>query len=607
MALPPLLHLQDITLTLGGRPLLAGGSLAVARGERVCLVGRNGSGKSTFLKIAAGVIQPDSGSVFVQPGIKLRYLPQEPDLSQYATTLDYVQSCIDEPENEWRANALLDALGLTGLEQTSHLSGGEARRCAIAGVLAAAPDVLLLDEPTNHLDMPTIEWLEKELLSLNCGMVIISHDRRLLSTLSRAVVWLDRGTTRRLDQGFERFEEWREEVLEQEERDAHKLDRQIAREEDWMRYGVTARRKRNVRRVAELGSLRQARREAVKAPGTVTLQAQSAGTSSKLVAVAERVNKAWGTRPIVKDLDLRLLRGDRLAIVGANGAGKTTLLQLLTGKDMPDSGTVTLGPSLAMVSLDQQRQSLTPDKTLADTLTGGGGDMVQVGDEKRHVIGYMKDFLFRPEQARTPVSALSGGERGRLMLACALARPSNLLVLDEPTNDLDLETLDLLQDMLASYDGTVLLVSHDRDFLDRVATSVLATHGNGVWVEYAGGYSDMVAQKAAGSSMEEVGHDNKEVVTITQHRSELKPTPTKKLSYKDQFALDNLPAEMAKLEEKAKILRDKLSHPEFYTKDPKGFAKYTAELEKLETDLAHAEERWLELEMKREVLANTGK
>ncbi|MFT9399055.1 ABC-F family ATP-binding cassette domain-containing protein [Acetobacter sp.] len=604
MALPPLLHLQDVSLTLGGRPLLDKSNLAVARGERVCLVGRNGSGKSTLLKIAAGVIQPDSGSVFVQPGAKLRYLRQEPDLSGFTTASDYVQSCIDEPENAWRAEALLDALDLDGSKKTAHLSGGETRRCAIAGILAAAPDVLLLDEPTNHLDMPTIEWLEKELLSLNCAMVIISHDRRMLSTLSRAVVWLDRGITRRLEQGFERFEEWREEVLEQEERDAHKLDRQIAREEDWMRYGVTARRKRNVRRVGELAALRQARRDAVRATGTVTLVAQSAGTSSKLVAVAEHVNKAWGDRTIVRDLNLRILRGDRLAIVGANGAGKTTLLRLLIGQDSPDSGQIALGPSLAMVSLDQQRKTLNPEQTLADTLTGGGGDMVQIGDEKRHVIGYMKDFLFRPEQARTPVSALSGGERGRLMLACALARPSNLLVLDEPTNDLDLETLDLLQDMLSSYDGTVLLVSHDRDFLDRVATSVLATESSGTWIEYAGGYSDMLTQKKGGLSEDiKTGIPD---VSVAQPAVVAK-APAKKLSYKDQFALDNLPKEMAKLESKAQILRGKLEDTSLYAKDPKAYSKFTTDLEELEQALASAEERWLELEMKREELANTTK
>ncbi|MFT8674329.1 MAG: ABC-F family ATP-binding cassette domain-containing protein [Acetobacter sp.] len=598
MASPPLLNLQDITLTLGGRPLLEGAGFAVGRGERLCLVGRNGSGKSTLLKIAAGVIQPDSGTVFVQPGASLRYLPQEPDLSAYATTGDYVAAQITDPAKAWRAAPMLDALGLTGSEGTQHLSGGEARRCAIAGVLAAAPDVLLLDEPTNHLDMPTIEWLERELLGLGTALVIISHDRRLLATLSRSVVWLDRGVTRRLDEGFDRFEAWREELLEQEERDAHKLDRQIAREEDWMRYGVTARRKRNVRRVRELAALRATKRDAVRAVGTVTLATQAAPTSSRLVAVAEHVSKSWGEKRVIDNLDLRVLRGDRLGIVGANGAGKTTLLRLLTGQDTPDEGSISLGPSLSMVTLDQQRRMLDPERTLADTLTEGGGDMVQVGAEKRHVIGYMKEFLFRPEQARTPVSALSGGERGRLMLACALARASNLLVLDEPTNDLDLETLDILEDMLCAYEGTVLLVSHDRDFLDRVATSLLATQGDGRWIEYAGGYTDMLAQR------------NQQPLTITAPVLEAAAKPrattakvaTKKLSYKDQYALDNLPREMEKLESHAQGLREKLLDPNLYTRDQAAFERYTDELQKTETKLAECEERWLELELKREAL-----
>lgn len=598
MAPPPLLHVQDISLTLGGKPLLAGADFAVGKGERLCLVGRNGSGKSTLLKIAAGVIQPDSGRVFLQPGASLCYLPQEPDLSAYATTADYVAAQIADPAMAWRAAAMLEALGLKGHENTSHLSGGEARRCAIAGALAAAPDILLLDEPTNHLDMPTIEWLERELLSLGTALVIISHDRRLLSTLSRSVVWLDRGVTRRLDEGFERFEAWREEVLEQEERDAHKLDRQIAREEDWMRYGVTARRKRNVRRVRELAALRTARKEAVRAVGSVTMNAQTASTSSRLVSVAENISKAWGERVIVHNLDLRLLRGDRLGIVGANGAGKTTLLRLLTGLDQPDSGAVTLGPSLSMVTLDQQRRALDPEKTLADTLTEGG-DMVLVGTEKRHVIGYMKDFLFRPEQARTPVGALSGGERGRLMLACALAKPSNLLVLDEPTNDLDLETLDILQDMLSTYEGTVLLVSHDRDFLDRVATSTLATEADGNWVEYAGGYSDMLAQR------NQVPLNETPIVAVAGGKGKQEPTskaPARKLSYKDQYALDKLPAEMAKIEADITALREKLLDADLYARSPAEFERLTVTLQKAEEQLAECEERWLELEMKREAL-----
>ena len=594
---PPLLLLSDITLTLGGKPLLDGAGFAVSPGERLCLVGRNGSGKSTLLRIAADELQADAGTRFLQPGTTLRTLPQEPDLSGHATTLDYVRAGLGPNDAAYRAQALLSELGLTGAEDPGRLSGGEARRAALARVLAPSPDLLLLDEPTNHLDMPTIEWLERELLSLQSAMVIISHDRRLLQTLSRSVVWLDRGTTRRLDQGFGRFEAWREEVLEQEESQAHKLDRQIAREEDWMRYGVTARRKRNVRRVGELAALRQARRETVLAPQGLRLEASGTGLSGKLVAVAEGASKSYGERPIVQGLDLRVLRGDRLGIVGANGAGKTTLLRLLTGLERPDAGRVALGSALSVVTLDQQRRSLDPAATLSDTLTGGGGDTVQVGAERRHVIGYMKDFLFRPEQARTPVGVLSGGERGRLMLACALARPSNLLVLDEPTNDLDLETLDLLQEMLAAYPGTVLVVSHDRDFLDRVATSIVASGGGGRWTEYAGGYSDMVAQGGGlgGGSAAAAG---------SKRGSAAKPAKAgaAKLSFKDKHALDQLPREIATHESDIVRLRRVLSDGNLFRRDPAKFTRSTDALAAAEAALAAAEERWLELTVLRETL-----
>ncbi len=595
---PPLLLLNDITLTLGGKPLLDGAKFGVSPGERLCLVGRNGSGKSTLLRIAAGELQADSGERFLQPGTTVRYLPQEPDLSGFATTLDYVRAGLGPNDAEYRAPTLLGELGLDGSEDPRRLSGGEARRAALARALAPSPDLLLLDEPTNHLDMPAIEWLERELRSLPSAIVMISHDRRLLETLSRSVVWLDRGVTRRLDQGFSRFESWREEVLEQEERDLHKLDRQIAREEDWMRYGVTARRKRNVRRVGELAALRQARREATSAGQALKLEASGAGTSGKLVAVLEGVSKGYDGRPIVSNLDLRVLRGDRLGIVGANGAGKTTLLKLLTGKEQADSGEIQLGASLSAVTLDQQRRTLDDTATLADTLTGGGGDMVQVGDEKRHVIGYMKDFLFRPEQARTPVGVLSGGERARLMLACAMARPSNLLVLDEPTNDLDLETLDLLQDMLAAYPGTVLLVSHDRDFLDRVATSVVASRGGGAWIEYAGGYSDMVAQggSLAGGAQGDADTPKRKAAPAPQAA---KPAG-RKMSFKDKHALEQLPAQMAAGEKEIAKLRKRLDDPELYGRDPAGFTRATEALARAEEAQAALEERWLELEMMRE-------
>ena len=494
---PPLIQLKDIALSFGGTPLLTGVELAVSAGERVCLVGRNGSGKSTLLKIAAGLIDPDRGTRFVQPGSSVRYLPQEPDFSGFATTLDYVEAGLGPNDDHHQGRYLLEQLGLTGQEDPAHLSGGEARRAALARVLAPAPDILLLDEPTNHLDLTTIEWLESELAGRRSALVIISHDRRFLANLSRSTVWLDRGKARRVERGFKDFEAWRDEVLAEEERDQHKLDREIVREEHWLRYGVTARRKRNVRRLGNLHALREQRRTYRGATGKATLTATEADKSGAQVIEVEELSKSYDGRPIVSDFSTRVQRGDRLGIIGPNGSGKTTLISMLTGTLAPDSGVVRLGTNLAMATLDQQRDSLDPTETVAHALTDGHGETVTVGGQAKHVIGYMKEFLFAPEQARTPLGALSGGERGRLMLARALARPSNLLVLDEPTNDLDLETLDVLEDMLSDYAGTILLISHDRDFLDRVVTSVIVPEGDGHWTEYAGGYSDMLVQRGA--------------------------------------------------------------------------------------------------------------
>ena len=591
---PPLLLLQDIRLSLGSAPLLDGAELGVGAGERLCLVGRNGSGKSTLLKVAAGLLQADAGKRFLQPGTTVRYLPQEPDLSGYPTTLAYVEDGMGPHDDLHRARSLLDQLGLTGAEDPAHLSGGQMRRCALARTLAPSPDLLLLDEPTNHLDLPAIEWLEAELNSLRAGLVLISHDRRLLETLSRSIVWLDGGVTRRIDRGFAHFESWRDEVEEQAERDQHKLGRQIAREEDWLRYGVTARRKRNVRRLGELGALRQKRREARSSDSPLRLVASEADLSGKLVAVADHISRAFDGKPVVQDLTMRVLRGDRLGIVGPNGSGKTTLLRLLTGVDQPDTGEIKLGASLSEVTLDQQRAALDPNATLSDTLTGGGGDTVLVGTERRHVISYMKDFLFKPEQARTPVGVLSGGERGRLMLAVAMARPSNLLVLDEPTNDLDLETLDLLQEMLADYPGTVLLVSHDRDFLDRVVTSTLAAEGEGRWVEYAGGYSDMLVQRGVPATVA-AGR-----VRQTGAKGAPARAATRKMAFKDKHALETLPAQMAATTAEIARLQRRLSDPNLYRKDPNAFRTLTDALSKAQAALAAAEERWLELEVMRE-------
>jgi ABC transport system ATP-binding/permease protein len=596
---PPSLLLRDASLTFSGTPLLAGANLSVTAGDRICLVGRNGSGKSTLLRIAAGLVESDSGERFVQPGTRVSYLPQEPDLSGFATTLAYVEAGFGvEATDHHRALYLLKELGLTGTEDPAALSGGEARRAALARTLAPLPDILLLDEPTNHLDLPGIEWLERELSTLRGGIVLISHDRRLLERLSRITVWLDRGVTRTLDEGFAAFEAWRDTILDQEDREQHKLGRKIAMEEDWLRYGVTARRTRNERRLAELHALRRQRREHQRAVGLVQLEASQADLSGRLVAEAIGIAKSYAGRAIVRDFSSRIIRGDRVGIIGPNGAGKTTLLNMLTGALLPDSGEVKLGTNLATVLLDQRREALDPAQTLASALTGGTGDTVSVGGQNRHVVGYMKDFLFRPEQARTPVRTLSGGERARLILGRAFARPSNLLVLDEPTNDLDMETLDLLQERLTEYAGTVLLVSHDRDFLDRVVTSVIASEGKGRWVEYAGGYSDMLAQRPVSSPAMPVASDS------ASRRAARREIPAaarpRRLSYGEQRALETLPARIASLQVKVEALNGELADPSLYARDPDRFAVKTAALAAAHDELTAAEDRWLTLEMLRE-------
>ncbi len=596
---PPLIQLKDIALTFGGTPLLAGVELAMSAGERVCLIGRNGSGKSTLLKIVAGLVEADRGTRFVQPGATIRYLPQEPDFDGFSTTLAYVEAGMNPGDDHYQAQYLLDQLGLTGTEDPANLSGGEARRAALARVLAPSPDILLLDEPTNHLDLTTIEWLEGELASRRCALVIISHDRRFLSNLSRSTVWLDRGETRRIEKGFSAFEEWRDEVLAEEERDQHKLDRKIVAEEHWLRYGVSGRRKRNIKRLGNLFELRDQRRDYRGAAGKANLAAAEAESSGKLVAEAKHISKSYGDRPIVDDFSIRVARGDRIGIVGPNGAGKTTLISMLTGADSPDTGTIRLGANIEMATLDQHRESLDPKTTLADALTGGRGDSIMVNGKPKHVIGYMKDFLFQQEQARTPLEVLSGGERGRLMLARALAKPSNVLVLDEPTNDLDLETLDVLEEMLGDYDGTVILVSHDRDFLDRVVTSVIAPEGNGRWVEYAGGYSDMLAQRGADLKQRAI-----ESAAADKPKESKGSAPTssskRRLNFNEKHALETLPKTMAKLQAEIAKQQKLLDDPGLYAKDRKKFDAASAAIAKAHTELDAAEEKWIELEMLRE-------
>ena len=595
----PILFLDDIYLTFGGTPLLEGADMAVHTGDRICLVGRNGSGKSTMMKIAAGMIEPDKGERFLQPGTTVRYLPQEPDLKGFATIGEYVEEGLAPGDDPHRAKMLVEALGLLFEQSTENLSGGEARRAALAKALAPEPDVLFLDEPTNHLDVPAIEWLEQILRPMKSAIVIISHDRRFLENLSRQTVWMDRGQSRTLNKGFSAFENWRDEVLEQEEVDRHKLGRKIVREEHWITHGVSGRRKRNMRRVRELADLRSVKASERKVQGGVNITLAEGEQSGKLVTKLFSISKSFGDREIVKDFSTIISRGDRVGIAGPNGTGKTTLIKLITGELEPDAGKVKHGANLDFLVVDQKREMLDPNWTLKDALTDGTGDTVVIGEETKYVYSYMKDFLFLPEQARTPIHALSGGEQARLTLARGLRTPSNFLILDEPTNDLDLETLDLLQEFLADFPGTVLIVSHDRDFLDRVCTSIIAPEGNGVWHEYAGGYSDMISQrKGAGKS------------GAQKNRQQQKAKPDKKsssadntgvsdggdkLSFAQKHAYEALPAEIERLEFEIGKLQTALAKPGLYDSDPKKFNGWAKELEKREKLLAEKEEQWLEL------------
>ncbi|WP_411037447.1 ABC-F family ATP-binding cassette domain-containing protein [Shinella sp. BYT-45] len=603
---PPILKLDDISLSFGGTPLLAGASLQVEPGDRICLVGRNGSGKSTLMKIAAGLAEAQSGEVFRHPSATIRCLHQAPDFDGYDTVAAYAEAGLGPSDDPYRVTYLLEHLGLSGAEDPKALSGGEARRAALARVMAPEPDILLLDEPTNHLDLPTIEWLEGELQSTRSALVVISHDRRFLEKVSNATVWLDRGQSRRLNRGFAYFEAWRDEVLEAEELEQHKLGKAIEREEHWLRYGVTARRKRNMRRLGELQDMR-ARHRGHKGPqGSVQASASDAQESGKLVIEAEKITKSYGERTIVAPFSIRVHRGDCIGLVGPNGAGKTTLLKMLTGQLAPDSGTVKLGTNLEIATLDQRREDLDLDDTLAHYLTDGRGETLLVNGEQRHVTGYMKEFLFQPEQARTPIRNLSGGERARLMLARILSRPTNLLILDEPTNDLDIETLDLLQEIVAGFAGTVLLVSHDRDFLDRTVTSTIAPADpespDGRWIEYAGGYTDMMAQRRGRAEEKRRAEKAGKAKAPEAPAAPAEGKGKAKLSYKQKFALENLPKEMEKIGKEIAAREAKMADPALFSKDPAAFNTLAAEMEKLRDRLTNMEEEWLELEMLREEL-----
>lgn len=617
----PLLRLDRIFLNFGTTPLLNQADLMVEKGARIALVGRNGCGKSTLLKIAAGMIEPNEGEIFCHPRVTVRYVAQNPDCSGFEDIYSFIEAGLDDiPDLQW-INTLRANLGFEGTEKLATLSGGEKRRVSLLQAIAAKPDILLLDEPTNHLDLPTIEWLEAALAALRSAIVVISHDRRFLENVARSVVWLDRGGTKRLEKRFSEFEMWRDKALQEEALEQHKLERHIAREEQWLRYGVTARRKRNVRRLGALKELRQRQKTYKAPPGSALLAAAKSHDSGQLVLEAKHISKSYGHRVIVKDFSLRIQRGDRIGLVGPNGIGKTTLLSTLIGQERVDSGTIKQGHNLSMALLDQQR-ILNDEETVAYYLTGGRGDSLVINGQERHVVSYMKDFLFLPEQMRTPLKELSGGERARLMLARLLSRPANFLILDEPTNDLDMETLDLLQEFIADFAGTVLLVSHDRDFLDRTVTHMLAPQGDGQWILYAGGYSDMIAQnkqaallgskekifsrsKASSNSQTQRKNlstqENEKSLSSIEHcftgQEKRKP---RKLSYKQVYALEKLPEQITVLQGEIKKIEQELSDPALYCKDKERFERLSIILEEKKKTCAQKEEQWLELELLRE-------
>jgi len=598
MAKIPLLQLSGISLTFGGDPVFDGLDLVVQPGDRLALVGRNGSGKSTLMKVMAGLVEADSGQVIVAPGRSVGYMEQEPDMAGFTTLGDFASDGL-EPGELYKVERAGEGLKFDPARPVQTASGGERRRAALAGLMASAPDLMLLDEPTNHLDIEAITWLERELKSTRAGFVLISHDRAFLRELTRATLWIDRGSVRRQDKGFGDFEAWRDTIWAEEDMARHKLNRKIKAEARWAVEGISARRKRNQGRVRALAGLRAERSAQIRRQGTAGMALDAGSKSGRKVIEAAQISKSYDGVSIVRDFSLKVQRGDRIAFVGPNGAGKTTLLKMLLGEVAPDSGTVSLGTNLEVAVFDQARSQLDPDLSLWDSLTGtpdmrvsGSSDQVMVRGSPRHVVGYLKDFLFDEAQARAPVRSLSGGEKARLLLARLMARNSNLLVLDEPTNDLDVETLDLLQELLDEYDGTVLLVSHDRDFLDRVATTTVALEGDGRAVAYAGGWTDYLSQRA------DKPQELREETSAPKERVKQKNAPQPGLSFTEKHRLEALPGEIERLEAEIAKLAELLSDPQLYAQSPVKFAKATEALNERQARLNAAEEDWMMLEEK---------
>jgi len=603
MARAPLLQLTDISLTFGGDPVFSDLSLVVQEGDRLALVGRNGSGKSTLMKVMAGLTLADTGRVVTPDGVRVGYMEQDPDFVGFATLGDFASANLD-PADNWRVEAAGEGLKLKLDAEPGKASGGERRRAALARLLAEAPELMLLDEPTNHLDIEAIGWLERALLDSRAGFVLISHDRAFLSALSRGTLWLDRGVVRRMDQRFSEFEGWRDKIWEDEDQARHKLNRKIKAEARWAVEGISARRKRNQGRVRALAELRAERAGQIRRQGTADMVLDQGQQTGKRVIDAKGISKSFGGQVILEPFDLRVLRGDRVAFVGPNGAGKTTLLNMLTGQLAPDTGTVSLGTGIEMAVFDQTRAQLDPEASLWDNLTSdpqnrmsGSSDQILVRGQPRHVVGYLKDFLFDEAQARAPVRSLSGGEKARLLLARIMARSSNLLVLDEPTNDLDIETLDLLQDILGDYPGTVLLVSHDRDFIDRVATVTVALEGEGRAVVYAGGWTDMQAQRGDHARTPAEAPTPRSAAPAAKPRAQAAKSG---LSFTEAHRLKTLPEEIARLEAEIAKLETLLADPALFTREPVKFRKATEAMAERQARLARAEEEWLALEEKAE-------
>ncbi|MBO7556100.1 MAG: ABC-F family ATP-binding cassette domain-containing protein [Alphaproteobacteria bacterium] len=596
---PPIYTLKDVKLRFGTNQLFRGVELYINRGDKISLIGRNGSGKSTLLKIIAGLQEIDDGEIFIQPGTKIGYMPQDADLSGYKNLREVVLSGLDDESSssEYKAQILIEQLGIEAEQNPEKASGGEKRKATLAKALISEPDILLLDEPTNHLDMPTIELLEKIIISYAGAVVLISHDRYFLRKISRTTFWLDRGVMRRNNKGFEFFEEWQEQIIEQEIIAQKYLDKKLAEETEWLHKGVTARRRRNQGRLRRLLQLRQERREQIKQIGSVNIDVENTVWKSKIVLEAKHITKCFEKKTIVKDFSIKVIRGNRIGIVGPNGAGKTTLIKLLTKKLQPDDGFVRIGKNLQEAYFDQNRFSLNPQKTLWQTLCDEG-DHLWVRGSYRHVVAYLKDFLFTPEQAKSPVATLSGGEKNRLMLAKILSQPSNFLLLDEPTNDLDMDTLDLLQEMLSEYDGTMIVVSHDRDFLDRLVTSIIYMKGDGSVEEFVGSYSDFL-EKAKASTLQ------KTKTKVAPQQEKVKFIPQKKLTYNQQRLLQILPDKIAKLEQQLAEISQKLSDADLYQNNREQFFALTDELKEIQNQKSEAEDQWLEISLLAEELSTT--